>query len=123
MQSRLDAIADQRRWADAPLGEIVAAAVEELVTVTEARRALIKAFMFRATQDVQIRDDAVEEAGGRCGATDREPYREDPTAIQRRLGVGRIAWASACTAHAEELVRCRVPDCRGEGRRSTRAGG
>jgi len=59
VQSRLDAIADQRRWADAPLADIVAAAVEELVTVTEARRALIKAFMFRATQDVQIRDDAV----------------------------------------------------------------
>ncbi len=59
VQSRLDAIADQRRWADAPIRDIVAAAVEELVTVTEARRALIKAFMFRATQDVQVRDDAV----------------------------------------------------------------
>lgn len=59
VQSRLDALADQRRWAEAPLRDVVAAAVDELVTVTEARRALIKAFMFRATQDVQIRDDAV----------------------------------------------------------------
>jgi AcrR family transcriptional regulator len=59
VQSRLDALADQRRWAHAPVRDIVAAAVEELVTVTESRRALIRCFMFRATQDVQIRDDAV----------------------------------------------------------------
>jgi len=59
VQSRLDALADERRWAGAPVRDIVTAAVDELVTVTEARRALIKAFMFRATQDVQIRDEAV----------------------------------------------------------------
>lgn len=59
VQSRLDALADERRWADAPVRDIVVAAVDELVSVTEARRALIKAFMFRATVDVQIRDDAV----------------------------------------------------------------
>ena len=59
VQSRLDALADERRWADAPVRDIVVAAVDELVTVTEARRALIKAFMFRATVDVQIRDEAV----------------------------------------------------------------
>lgn len=59
VQSRLDALADERRWAGAPVRDVVAAAVDELVTVTEARRALIKAFMFRATVDVQIRDDAV----------------------------------------------------------------
>jgi AcrR family transcriptional regulator len=59
VQARLDALADERRWAGAPVGRIVAAAVEELVNVTESRRELIRAFLFRATQDVQIRDDAV----------------------------------------------------------------
>ena len=59
VQARLDALADERRWAGAPVGKIVAAAVEELVNVTESRRELIRAFLFRATQDVQIRDDAV----------------------------------------------------------------
>jgi AcrR family transcriptional regulator len=59
VQARLDALADERRWDGAPVGKIVAAAVEELVNVTESRRELIRAFLFRATQDVQIRDDAV----------------------------------------------------------------
>jgi hypothetical protein len=59
VQKRLDALADERRWAGAPVSEIVTAAVEELVDVTESRRELIRAFLFRATQDVQIRDDAV----------------------------------------------------------------
>ena len=59
VQARLDALADARRWAGAPVGAIVAAAVAELVDVTESRRELIRAFLFRATQDVQIRDDAV----------------------------------------------------------------
>lgn len=59
VQSRLDALADERRWQGAPVRDIVTAAVDELVTVTEARRALIRCFMFRATQDVEIRDVAV----------------------------------------------------------------
>jgi len=59
VQSRLDALADERRWADAPVRDIITAAVDELVTVSDERRALICCFMFRATQDVQIRDDAV----------------------------------------------------------------
>jgi AcrR family transcriptional regulator len=59
VQSRLDALADERRWAAAPVRDIVAAAVDELVTVTHERRALIRCFMFRATQDVEIRDVAV----------------------------------------------------------------
>jgi len=56
---RLDAIADERRWVGAGVTEIVRAAVAELVAVTEERRELIRAFLFRATQDVKIRDDAV----------------------------------------------------------------
>ncbi|MGH7818517.1 MAG: TetR/AcrR family transcriptional regulator [Candidatus Binatia bacterium] len=59
LQARLDTIADERRWVGAPLTAIVAAAVEELVEVTESRSALIRAFLFRAAKDVQIRDDAV----------------------------------------------------------------
>lgn len=59
VQSRLDALADERRWVGAPVRDIVQAAVDELVDVTEARRPLIRAFLFRATQDTQIRDDAV----------------------------------------------------------------
>ena len=35
---------------------------QKLVDVTEARRALIKAFMFRATVDAQMRDDALSRA-------------------------------------------------------------
>lgn len=59
VQARLDALADERRWAGAPLEDVIAAAVDELVHVTESRRDLIRAFLFRATQDVRIRDDAV----------------------------------------------------------------
>jgi AcrR family transcriptional regulator len=59
VQSRLDALADQRRWAGAPVRDVVAAAVDELVSVTHERRALIRCFMFRATQDTTIRDEAV----------------------------------------------------------------
>src|SRR6059058_2684173 len=56
---RLEAIADERRWVHATVVEVVRTAVAELVTVTEERRELIRAFLFRATQDVKIRDDAV----------------------------------------------------------------
>jgi AcrR family transcriptional regulator len=59
VQVRLDALADERRWEGAPLTAIVEAAVEELVEVTESRRELIRAFLYRATQDVKIRDDAI----------------------------------------------------------------
>jgi AcrR family transcriptional regulator len=59
VSARLDAIADERRWVRAAIGEIVDAAVDELVTVTEERRNLIRAFLYRATQDEKIRDDAI----------------------------------------------------------------
>jgi AcrR family transcriptional regulator len=59
VQARLDALADERRWEGAPVADVIAAAVHELVDVSESRRDLIRAFLFRATQDVQIRDDAV----------------------------------------------------------------
>ena len=56
---RLDAIADERRWVGATVADVVKTAVAELVTVSEERRELIRAFLFRATVDVKIRDDAV----------------------------------------------------------------
>ena len=59
VEERLEVIADERRWVGAPVGAVVQAAVEELVTVTEERRELIRAFLFRATQDLKIRDDAI----------------------------------------------------------------
>lgn len=67
----LEALADERRWADASVSEIVAAAVKELVTVTEDRRELIRACMFRAIQDTVIRDHAIDfrrRAAERMGA-------------------------------------------------------
>jgi AcrR family transcriptional regulator len=68
---RLDALADERRWKDAAVVEIVAASVHELVSVTDQRRELIRAFTFRATQDHTIRDHALDfrrQAGARIGA-------------------------------------------------------
>src|SRR4029079_8721181 len=59
VEERLDAIADERRWAGASVRDIIETAVGELVAVSEERRELIRAFLFRATQDVKIRDDAV----------------------------------------------------------------
>src|SRR2546425_9428785 len=58
VQARLDALADERRWAGAPVGKIVAAAVGGLGNVPDAPRELIRAFLFPPTQDVHIRDDA-----------------------------------------------------------------
>ncbi len=71
VQGRLDALADERRWVRAPAADIIAAAVEELVEVTELRRDRIRAFLFRAAQDVKIRDEAVRfrsRAAERIGA-------------------------------------------------------
>ena len=59
VEERVDALADEQRWVGQPVGAIVRAAVDDLVTITEERRELIRAFLFRATQDVKIRDDAV----------------------------------------------------------------
>jgi AcrR family transcriptional regulator len=71
VSGRLEALADERRWIDGTVQDIVAAAVEELVTVTEERRELIRACLFRATQDDVIRDHAIDfrrRAAERMGA-------------------------------------------------------
>ena len=60
LSGRLDVLANAQRWLRAPLAEIVAACVEELVTVTRQRRNLIQAFLFRASQDPALHHDAVQ---------------------------------------------------------------
>ena len=57
--ARLEALADARRWENASVEEIVAAAVHELVSVTEQRRELIRATLFRLTRDTALREHAV----------------------------------------------------------------
>jgi AcrR family transcriptional regulator len=71
VSGRLEALADERRWTDGTVHDIVAAAVEELVTVTEERRELIRACLYRAIQDDVIRDHAIDfrrRAAERMGA-------------------------------------------------------
>jgi AcrR family transcriptional regulator len=71
VSARLEALADEGRWTDATVHDIVHAAVEELVTVTEERRELIRACMYRATQDPLILDHAIDfrrRAAERMGA-------------------------------------------------------
>jgi AcrR family transcriptional regulator len=57
--TRLEALVDKRRWASATPADFVRAAVCELVTVVEERAPLLKAFMFRASQDPRILEDAI----------------------------------------------------------------
>ena len=56
---RLEALVDRRRWATAAPADFVRAAVCELVSVVEEKHQLLKAFMFRASQDRRILDDAI----------------------------------------------------------------
>lgn len=56
---RLEGLVDRRRWASAPPADFVHAAVCELVCVVEEKRQLLKAFMFRASQDPRILEDAI----------------------------------------------------------------
>jgi AcrR family transcriptional regulator len=57
--ARLEALVDKRRWASATPADFVHAAVAELVSVVEEKRQLLKAFMFRASQDPRILEDAI----------------------------------------------------------------
>jgi len=56
---RLEALVDRRRWTSAMPADFVRAAVAELVSVVEEKRHLLKAFMFRASQDPRILEDAI----------------------------------------------------------------
>jgi AcrR family transcriptional regulator len=59
LSARLDALADERRWARAATATIVEAAVAELVAVTVARRHMIRAFLYRAAQDRGVREEGL----------------------------------------------------------------
>lgn len=66
--ARVGALADARRWADAPLPVIVEALGHELVSVVRERRNLIAAFLHRATRDP---DSLLEAARFRADITRR----------------------------------------------------
>ena len=55
LSQRLEALADARRWENAPTSRIVEAAVAELVNSTRERRHMIAAFLVRAIEDPVIR--------------------------------------------------------------------
>jgi AcrR family transcriptional regulator len=59
LSERLEELADAQRWRAASLPGIVAACVEELVSVTRRRRNLIQAFLFRASQDPEFQHAAL----------------------------------------------------------------
>jgi AcrR family transcriptional regulator len=59
VSARLEALADERRWRDASAVRLVEAAVAELVSVTVERAPMIRAFLYRATQDPTIREDGL----------------------------------------------------------------
>jgi AcrR family transcriptional regulator len=56
LSQRLEALADARRWENAPTSRIVEAAVMELVNSTRERRHMIAAFLVRAIEDPVIRE-------------------------------------------------------------------
>jgi len=56
LSRRVEALADPRRWQDAPTSRIVEAAVAELVSSTRERRHMIAAFLVRAIEDPVIRE-------------------------------------------------------------------
>jgi AcrR family transcriptional regulator len=56
VSARLEALADERRWADARLSEIVDACAAELVAVAGERRNLIAAFLIRGAHDPAVRE-------------------------------------------------------------------
>ncbi len=59
MDARVEALADEGRWAEAPLRAIVEACAAELVGVSTERRNLIAAFLTRAALDAEARADAL----------------------------------------------------------------
>jgi AcrR family transcriptional regulator len=59
VSERLEELADPGQWGDAPIPEIVAACVHELVRITRERRSLIQAFLYRSAVDVEFREDGL----------------------------------------------------------------
>lgn len=59
LERRVEGLVEPGRWEGVPTGEIVRAAVAELVTVTRERQRMLAAFLFRAVQDPVVREDAL----------------------------------------------------------------
>ena len=71
LSDHLDAVADEGRWVNATVAQIVRGAVDELVDITNQRRHMIVAFLFRVIQDPVLREDALRfrrRVEGRIGA-------------------------------------------------------
>ena len=68
---RVERLTQLENWQGAPLAEIVHGCMRELVSVFRDRRALIRAFIARAVQDVEFRGAAIKferEVAERVGA-------------------------------------------------------
>jgi len=59
LEARVEGLADPVRWQDQPTALIVRAAVTELVTVTREKERMLAAFLVRAVQDPEVREDAL----------------------------------------------------------------
>jgi AcrR family transcriptional regulator len=59
LEGRVDRLVDSRRWASAPAAVIVEAATNELVSEVRARKEVLGAFLWRATQDVDVRQEGL----------------------------------------------------------------
>ena len=98
VSARLDALADERRWANAAIEEIVDAAVRELITVTLERRHMIAAFLHRAIHDPVIRRDGlrfrrtVSERLSALFLARRETMKHPEPAVAIDLGI-QVAFA------------------------------
>lgn len=68
LERRVEGLVDAGRWRGVPTREIVRTAVAELVAVTRDRQRMLAAFLFRAVQDPDVREDALRF---RRGVTER----------------------------------------------------
>lgn len=59
LEQRVEGLVDPERWEGVSTRLIVQAAVAELVTVTRERERMLAAFLFRAVQDPDVREDAL----------------------------------------------------------------
>ena len=93
LSERVEALADARRWANAPTTAIVEAAVAELVSITRERRQMIAAFLVRAIEDPIIREGGlrfrrrVEERIGALLLPRRAEMRHPDPGLAIELGI------------------------------------
>ncbi len=93
LSQRVEALADSRRWRNAPTVDIVEAAVAELVNSTRERRPMIAAFLVRAIEDPVIRAGGlrfrrqVEERISALFLTRRDEMSHPDPALAINLGI------------------------------------